>query len=85
MGLKLSKENSTEEKWNLFYDLLCEYKISNGNCRVTKSFDKELHTWTASQRRAKRINTITPEKILKLEEIEFEWELTFESKKKNVL
>ena len=85
LGLKLSKENSTEEKWNLFYDLLCEYKTSNGNCRVTKSFDKELHTWTASQRRAKRINTITPEKILKLEKIGFEWELIFESKKKNVL
>ena len=85
LGLKLSKENSTEEKWNLFYDLLCEYKTANGNCRVTKSFDKDLHTWTALQRRAKRINTISPEKITKLEKIEFEWELTFDSKKKNVL
>jgi hypothetical protein len=27
---------------NEFYDLLCEYKISNGNFRVTK-FDKELY------------------------------------------
>lgn len=85
LGLKLSKENSTEEKWNLFYDLLCEYKISNGNCRVTKSFDKELYTWSASQRRAKRIKTLMPEKIAKLEEIEFEWELTLVPNKKNVL
>jgi HKD family nuclease len=85
LGLKLSKENSTDEKWNLFYDLLCEYKISNGNCRVTKSFDKELYTWSASQRRAKRIKTLTPEKIAKLEEIEFEWELTLAPNKKNVL
>jgi HKD family nuclease len=85
LGLKLSKENSTEEKWNIFYELLCEYQSSNGNCRVTKSFDKELHTWTASQRRAKRINTITQEKIAKLEKIGFEWELTIEIKKKNVL
>ena len=81
----MSKENSTEEKWNIFYELLCEYQSSNGNCRVTKSFDKELHTWTASQRRAKRINTITQEKIAKLEKIGFEWELTIETKKKNVL
>jgi HKD family nuclease len=85
LGLKFSKENSTDEKWNLFYDLLCEYKISNGNCRVTKSFDKELYTWSASQRRAKRIKTLTPEKIAKLEEIEFEWELTLAPNKKNVL
>lgn len=85
LGLKLSKENSTDEKWNLFYDLLCEYKISNGNCRVTKSFDKELYTWSASQRRAKRIKTLTTEKIAKLEEIDFEWELTLTPKKKNVL
>ena len=85
LGLKLSKENSTDEKWNLFYDLLCEYKISNGNCRVTKSFDKELYTWSASQRRAKRIKTLTPEKTAKLEEIEFEWELTLAPNKKNVL
>lgn len=85
LGLKLSKENSTDEKWNLFYDLLYEYKISNGNCRVTKSFDKELYTWSASQRRAKRIKTLTPEKIAKLEEIEFEWELTLAPNKKNVL
>lgn len=85
LGLKLSKENSTDEKWNLFYDLLCEYKISYGNCRVTKSFDKELYTWSASQRRAKRIKTLTPEKIAKLEEIEFEWELTLAPNKKNVL
>ena len=78
LGLKLSKENSTEEKWNLFYDLLCEYQSSFGNCRVKKSFDKELHAWTASQRRAKRINTITQEKISKLEQIGFEWELKVE-------
>lgn len=85
LGLKLSKENSTDEKWNLFYDLLCEYKISNGNCRVTKSFDKELYTWSASQRRAKRIKTLTPEKTAKLEVIEFEWELTLAPNKKKVL
>jgi HKD family nuclease len=84
LGLKLSKENSTDEKWNLFYDLLCEYKISIGNCRVTKSFDIELYTWSATQRRAKRIKTLTPEKIAKLEEIEFEWELTLLPNKKNV-
>lgn len=85
LGLKLSKENSTNEKWNLFYELLCEYKLKYGNCRVPKSFDKELHTWLSSQRRAKRINTITPEKIEKLEKLEIEWEITFISEKKNVL
>lgn len=83
VGLKLSKENSTEEKWNYYYELLCEFKIKNGHCRVTKSFDKELHTWSASQRKAKRIKTITTEKILKLEKIEFEWVLLRELNNKD--
>lgn len=85
LGLKLSKEHSLNEKWNLFYDILCEYKKTYGNCKVTKSFDKELQSWVALQRRAKRLNTLTEDKIEKLQKIEFEWEVIFESKKKNVL
>lgn len=73
LGLRLSKEDTVESRWNIFYELLCEYKNKYGDCRVPRTFDKQLYIWVGLQRRAIKRKTLTPEKKQKLDKIQFEW------------
>lgn len=68
-----------------FYELLCDYKKQYGDCRVSKSFDKELNIWVGLQRRGYKRNTLIQERIDKLNEIQFEWTVDTTTKKKNAL
>ena len=85
LGLRLSKEDTNETRWNIFYELLTEYKKEFGDCRVTKSYDKELHIWVGLQRRAYKRKTLIQERIDKLNEIQFDWTVATTTKKKNAL
>ncbi|OAQ42701.1 hypothetical protein A5893_17345 [Pedobacter psychrophilus] len=85
LGLRLSREDTKEARWNIFYELLCDYKKQYGDCRVSKSFDKELNIWVGLQRRGYKRNTLIQERIDKLNEIQFEWTVDTSTKKKNAL
>lgn len=84
LGLKLSREDTKEARWNSFYDLLIDYKTEYGDCRVTKSFDKELHTWVGLQRRSFKRNLMKPTRIIKLNDLNFEWKIESTSKKSSI-
>ena len=85
LGLRLSKEDTNESRWNIFYELLTEYKKEFGDFRVTKSYDKELHIWVGLQRRAFKRKTLIQERIDKLNGIQFDWTVNTTTKEKNAL
>ena len=75
----------SQAKWESKFDHLQQYKQQYGDCRVPVQFETEdgtkLGTWVQRQRteyrkRAKgQSSSMTEERIAKLEEIGFEWEL----------
>lgn len=73
LGLKMSKEDTNETRWSVFYELLTEYKKEFGNCRVPRSFDSELYTWIWRQKGNRQKNILTKERLEKLNELQFEW------------
>ena len=81
----MSREDTKEARWNIFYELIKEYKTTYGDCRVTKTFDKELHTWVGLQRRGFKRNILTQERISKLNDLQFDWTVESTAKKKNAL
>lgn len=85
LGLRMSREDTKEARWNIFYELIKEYKTTYGDCRVTKTFDKELHTWVGLQRRGFKRNILTQERISKLNDLQFDWTVESTAKKKNAL
>ena len=85
LGLRLSREDTKEARWNIFYELLIEYKNQYGDCRVSKSFDKELNIWVGLQRRGYKRKTLLQERIDKLNELQFEWTVDTTTKEKNAL
>ena len=77
-GLKI-RWDSTDIKWDKMYAMVENYyKINRNSNLPTRSIakDKDLGGWISSQRKAyKHIGgiKITPERIKKLNQIEFEW------------
>jgi hypothetical protein len=59
--------------WNVRFQQLLEYKEAVGNCRVPREFrpNPELGRWVAAQRRANRNQTLTKERLEKLNSIGF--------------
>jgi len=75
--------NKLDHDWEMSYNQLVEYKEANGNCKVSRSdaANKELGTWVNTQRTQYKnlmrgeSSHMTAERIVKLNEIEFEWEV----------
>lgn len=79
------KTKHTSEKftsmWHEQYEKLVEYRNLYGNCRVPRGWkDKRLAVWVYTQRKSYRQSmsgqcSFDPERIAKLEEIGFEWNI----------
>ena len=68
------------DKWVPMFRLLREYRITNGHCKVREKDDKKLSTWIKNQKffftntvGKKKGSKLSPEKILKLESLGFEF------------
>ncbi|MDB4686088.1 Helicase associated domain protein [Akkermansiaceae bacterium] len=63
-----------QEAWNFQFQRLLAYKREYGDCLVPQDFkDKHLANWISNQRQTKRNGRLDPEKIERLNEIEFSW------------
>ena len=64
-------------KWEIMFKNLLAYKQFYGNCRlVSKSGEyKDLGVWVAMHRQAYKKNKIPKDRISRLEEIGFEWDI----------
>jgi superfamily II DNA or RNA helicase len=64
-----------EFHWEKMFQTLCEYKNVYGDCNVASSHkkNKKLFIWVQSLRASKRSGTLPESKVLRLEEIGFEW------------
>ena len=74
--------DSHEVNWHEKLEGLKEYRKEFGNCNVpSNSHDKKLATWVKCQRRQYKLywdgknSAMTPNRILELEKIGFEWEI----------
>mmetsp|Transcript_32474 Transcript_32474/g.58704 ORF Transcript_32474/g.58704 Transcript_32474/m.58704 type:complete len:359 (-) Transcript_32474:308-1384(-) len=62
--------------WNEKYDLLVEYKQEHGHCNVPQSgiFNSQsLGSWVDTQRRSYRKGTLLHDRLVRLNEIGFNW------------
>jgi hypothetical protein len=65
-----------DTNWNEMFDRLVEFKIkNNGSTMVREGYkeDPELARWVATQRRVKKQNGLSPERIDRLDSIGFVW------------
>ena len=81
--------NPIKDTWDMFYSLLEEYYVENGNSNVPQYYvvdDKKLGEWVKMQRQAKKgiyLNRITEEQIERLNALDFKWNMTdFRKEKK---
>lgn len=63
--------------WEEMFAALVEYKRQNGNCDVPAKYSKnpQLGTWVGVQRLARKRRKITDERMMRLEDIGFQWEI----------
>ena len=67
-----------ENQWDINFSLLEEYKKSHGDCNVSYKYTVEgfkLRQWVRSQRKAFKNGALSRERIKKLEDIGFVWDL----------
>jgi predicted helicase len=62
--------------WERHFKALIAYKNKHGNCRVPRSYkiDPQLATWVGTQRGFYRKGLLTKDRIIKLENLGFEWD-----------
>ena len=78
-SLKTLVIDKTTDSWEFWYGLLLNYIDSNGDVLVKKRYkvnNFSLGSWVGSQRQGKAINTITPDRIKKLDDLGFIWDAT---------
>ena len=61
--------------WNQMFQQMFEYQLKHGHCDVQTSEDPKLARWAIWQRSCRRKNKLTAEKIRRLDEIAFPWEV----------
>lgn len=82
----LQEKISHEQRWNDMYHRVAAFRAKHGHCRVPNRFveDSQLGFWVSAQRRQYKLmettgagaSALTPERIRKLEEIDFQWSST---------
>lgn len=75
LGIIFLSEDRYEIEWNVYYEMLAEHKARKGHCFVKKSYDEDLHDFVVRQRLAwrQKWKSLTPERIEKLEKLDFQW------------
>jgi len=80
LGLEWSaappQNRKSESRWDRRFRSLLSFKTAHGHTRVPRhsNADRELADWVARQRRSRRMNRLSPERIAKLTGIGFEWD-----------
>ena len=80
-GIKLEDYKAEQnQRWEMMYQTLKEYKEEHGHLRVTEQENKKLHFWMKTQRayfrnavQNKESATLAPERVAKLQVLQFEW------------
>lgn len=72
-----SIENKLYNFWDYNYAKLVEFKNENGHCNVPQRYpsDRSLGVWVSSQRATRKKGLLSQDKIEKLNELGFVWEL----------
>ena len=76
---KIQKLNNINFTWNFtynwdyYYEKLFNYYTINNHSDIKKSEDIKLGNWTIVQRRQRRNNKLTKEQIIKLNQLNFKW------------
>jgi hypothetical protein len=76
---KRQKNNSIksqDEKWDLYYEALMQYKELNGTCGVTKRYiwtGMKLGRWVCEQRIACKRGKLVQDRFERLEKLGFHW------------
>jgi hypothetical protein len=74
--LKMKDQELWEAMWKKKFDTLKEYKNKHGDCNVPVDWpDRQLVNWVASQRTRYRNKRLNEERIERLEDIGFEWNI----------
>ena len=70
-----SKQRKKYRSWNINFELLRAYKKKHGNCNVPWRYEKDrkLGKWVYNQRWSRRKESLSDEKIAKLDSIGFSW------------
>jgi hypothetical protein len=63
--------------WNLMFRMLCDFKAKHGHCNVParSKEHRDLYAWVASQRHRRKIGTLRPDRVKKLQGIQFCWSI----------
>jgi ferredoxin-thioredoxin reductase catalytic subunit len=69
--------NALEFKWEEMFEALIEYKKGHGDCNVPLEWaeNKKLGGWVGTQRKSYLSNIISNDRIKRLENIGFEWNI----------
>jgi len=81
--------DSHDVNWREKLEILIRFRRSQGHCNVPSNFpDKKLATWVKCQRRQYKLywdgkpSAMTPERIMELERVGFEWEIRATSQRR---
>lgn len=69
------QQKKYDELWQTHFERLCEYGHRYGKLQVSVKKDRSLQRWTCAQRKAYQEGTLSREKIAKLDQIGFPWDL----------
>lgn len=67
------RKPTPEDAWEIMFKQLVNYRIQNGNCLVREKDYPKLGRWVRNQRNRKKQHRLTPERIDRLESIDFVW------------
>ena len=64
-------------KWETMFTILKEYKKKHGHCRIPENWEKNksLGTWVGNQRASYRKKKLSADRIKRLENIGFVWNI----------
>lgn len=64
-----------ERQWNANFQKLKAYKKKYGTCQVSLKIDPALQRWTSLQRRQESLGNLAENRLNKLNEIDFPWDI----------
>lgn len=83
-SIEFSWDDIKTQRWNNMYDELVEFKVQFGHCDVRrnsrKKNDSPLPLWVANQRKFYREGKLTDERIKRLNEIGFNFEIEYRNR-----
>jgi hypothetical protein len=71
-----------DEAWEKMFGKLAAYKKKYGHCNVPAQWKANLHlaNWVANQRHRKKMGSLPPERVRRMDQIGFEWAIYGQAK-----